>query len=62
MTAHRWRRRCCRRGQDDRTFRPIIVGMANADPYVEHAEAIRALGQHFGIALERSRCYPYRRD
>jgi hypothetical protein len=49
-------------GQDDRTFRPIIVGMANADPYVEHADAIRALGQHFGIALERSRCYPYRRD
>jgi hypothetical protein len=49
-------------GRDDRTFRPIIVGMANADPYVEHADAIRALGQHFGIALERARCYPYRRD
>lgn len=49
-------------GQDDRTFRPIIVGLANSDPYVEHAEAIRALGQHFGLALERARCYPYRRD
>jgi hypothetical protein len=36
--------------------------MANADPYVEHADAIRALSQHLGIALERSRCYPYRRD
>ena len=29
---------------------------------VDNAEAIRALGQHFGVALERSRCYPYRRD
>ena len=45
-------------GRDDRTFRPIIVGMANADPYVEHADAIRALGQHFGIALERVALLP----
>jgi hypothetical protein len=49
-------------GRDDRSFRPIIVGIANADPYVEHADAIRALGQHYGLSLERSRCYPYRRD
>jgi hypothetical protein len=49
-------------GQDDRSFRPIIVGMSNADPYVQHADPIRALGQHFGMALERARCYPYRRD
>jgi hypothetical protein len=49
-------------GQDDRTFRPIIVGLANSDPYVEHADAIRGLGQQFGLALERARCYPYRRD
>jgi hypothetical protein len=49
-------------GRDDRNFRPIIVGMANSDPYVEHADAIRALAQHFGLTLERSRCYPYRRD
>ena len=49
-------------GHDDRTFRPIIVGLANSDPYVEHADAIRALGQQFGMALERARCYPYRRD
>src|SRR4051812_47165887 len=49
-------------GQDDRSFRPIIVGLANADPYVDHADAIKALGQHFGLALERGRCYPYRRD
>jgi hypothetical protein len=49
-------------GRDDRSFRPIIVGAANADPYVEHADAIRALGQRYGLALERGRCYPYRRD
>jgi len=49
-------------GQDDRSFRPIIVGLANADPYVDYADAIKALGQHFGLALERGRCYPYRRD
>src|SRR5579872_5275218 len=23
-------------GHDDRSFRPIIVGMSNADPYLEH--------------------------
>ena len=50
------------RGEDDRTFRPIIVGPGNADPYPEHGDAIRALGQEFGITLERARCYPYRRD
>ncbi len=49
-------------GCDDRSFRPIIVGMANADPYVDHADAIRVLGQRFGLTLERGRCYPYRRD
>jgi hypothetical protein len=49
-------------GRDDRSFRPIIVGMANGDPYVEHADAIRVLGHHFGLSLERARCYPYRRD
>lgn len=49
-------------GREDRSFRPIIVGPGNADPYPEEGEAIRALGQHFGLTLERSRCYPYRRD
>ncbi len=49
-------------GQDDRSFRPIIVGVANSDPYVEHGDAIRTLGHHYGMALERARCYPYRRD
>lgn len=49
-------------GREDRNFRPIIVGIGNADPYPEQGEAVRSLGQHFGMPLERSRCYPYRRD
>lgn len=39
----------------------IIVGPGNADPYLEHAGSIRALGEHFGLTLDRARCYPYRR-
>jgi hypothetical protein len=42
-------------------FRTIIVGPGNADPYPTEGDAIRALGEHFGLTLERSRCYPYRR-
>lgn len=49
-------------GTDERSFRPIIVGPGNADPYPEHGDAIRNLAQHFGTTLERGRCYPYRRD
>ena len=48
-------------GRDSRTFRPIIVGPQNSDPYAEHADAVRALGQHFGLTLDRVRCYPYHR-
>ena len=40
---------------------PIIVGIANADPYPQHGEAIKALGDHLGLTLDRTRCYPYRR-
>ena len=46
-------------GYDERTFRPVIVGRANTDPYPDHADAIKALGEHFGLVLDRSRCYPY---
>jgi hypothetical protein len=42
-------------------FRPIIVGRANADPYPEFADRIRALGKHLGLQLDRERCYPYQR-
>jgi hypothetical protein len=48
-------------GRDDRNFRTIIVGVGNDDPYPEHGDAIRALARHLGIALDRERCYPYRR-
>jgi hypothetical protein len=39
----------------------IIVGPGNADPYPAYADSIAALGQHFGMTLDRSSCYPYRR-
>ena len=40
-------------------FTMIIVGPENADPYADHADAIEALGRHFGLQLPRARCYPY---
>jgi len=48
-------------GRETSSFRIIIVGPGNADPYSAEGEAIKALGQHFGLALERERCYPYQR-
>ena len=46
-------------GRDDTTLKTVIVGPGNSDPYPVHGDAIRVLGEHFGITLERSRCYPY---
>jgi hypothetical protein len=37
----------------------IVVGQANSDPYPKHGGAIRKLGEHFGVELDRRRCYPY---
>ena len=48
-------------GKEDRLFRPIIVGHANADPYSDYGAAISRLGQHYGLKLDAERCYPYRR-
>jgi hypothetical protein len=42
-------------------FRPIVVGPNNADPYPLHGDAIEKLAAHFGLALDRERCFPYRR-
>ncbi len=39
----------------------IVVGAGNTDPYPDHGDAIAALGLHFGMTLDRSSCYPYRR-
>src|SRR5262249_28386421 len=48
-------------GQDERGFRPIIVGPSNSDPYPEHGDAIRTLAAYYGLTLDQARCYPYRR-
>ena len=48
-------------GQDESTFRPIVVGPGNSDPYPEHGEAIAALAAHLGFTLDPARCFPYRR-
>lgn len=47
-------------GKDSAGFQIIIVGLANRDPYPDHGDAIAALGKHFGLTLDRERCYPYR--
>ena len=48
-------------GRDDVAICPMVVGSGNGDPYPEHGEAIRDLGERFGLALNRSRCFPYGR-
>ena len=46
-------------GKDDASFRIIIVGPSNGDPYPSHAVSIEALGKQYGITLDRARCFPY---
>ena len=48
-------------GREDQNFRTIIVGPSNADPYPGQGDAIAALGKHFGLTLDRERCFPYGR-
>jgi hypothetical protein len=48
-------------GKDRCGFRIIIVAASNADPYPEQDAAIAALGAHFGLTLDRHRCFPYGR-
>lgn len=48
-------------GKSQAGFRPIIVGPSNSDPYPAHGPAIVALGKHFGLTLDRERCFPYQR-
>ena len=47
-------------GRETPNFRIIIVGPRNGDPYPKHKPAIAVLGAHFGLSLERDRCFPYR--
>lgn len=49
-------------GRNEVNFRTIIVGPDNSDPYASHADAIKALGAHYGLTLARERCFPYARD
>ncbi|WP_230534619.1 hypothetical protein [Microvirga roseola] len=46
-------------GHPDPSFKIIIVGPENKDPYPDHTEAIGKLGEHFGLNLDRNQCYPY---
>lgn len=46
-------------GRCDPSSKIIIVGPENRDPYPDHGDAIRKLGEHFGLTLDRDRCYPY---
>jgi hypothetical protein len=46
-------------GRNQANFRIIIVGPDNADPFAAQADAIAALGLHFGAELKREACYPY---
>ena len=48
-------------GRDEKAFRPIVVGPANADPYMKFADDIKALGRHYGLTLDPARCFPYRK-
>jgi hypothetical protein len=47
-------------GRKGAGFKIILVGRKNSDPYLEHDDAIKALGLHFDLALEREQCFPYR--
>src|SRR5258707_3674234 len=48
-------------GKDRGGVRIIIDAASNADPYPQENAAIAALGAHFGLTLDRDRCFPYRR-
>ena len=47
-------------GRSERSFRTIIVGQSNLNPYLDYDAAIAALAAHFGLTLDSTRCYPYR--
>ena len=45
-------------GKRDAEFRLHHRRAGQRDPYPEHGDAIKALGEHFGLTLDRARCYP----
>lgn len=48
-------------GKDETSFRPVVVGPANSDPYPKYGEDITALARHYRLMLDPVRCFPYRR-
>ena len=48
-------------GRNSPACSAMVVGPGNSDPYPEHRAAIEDLGRHFGLVLDRTRCYPYGR-
>ena len=46
-------------GRDGITFRPIVIGPANTNPYPKNVAAIRKLAEHYGLDLEPTRFYRY---
>ena len=46
-------------GVNHASFRIVIVGPVNADPYAGQSDAIDALATHYSIELKREVCYPY---
>lgn len=48
-------------GKAQASFRPIIVGKGNSDPYPAYGDRIAALAKHFALSLDRERCFPYQR-
>ena len=46
-------------GRNQANFKIVIVGPDNSDPYATQADAIKALGDHYGLELKREECFPY---
>lgn len=47
-------------GRNTSTSKIMIVGPENSDPYPDHEAAIKALGTHFDLSLDRETCFPYK--
>jgi hypothetical protein len=45
-------------GRDALGFTVVVIGPGNSDPYLVHANAIQALGAHFGRTQARENCCP----
>lgn len=48
-------------GKGGSSYKIIVVGKGNRDPYPEHGDAIKLLAAHYGLSLDRETCFPYSR-